>query len=144
VAKEEIEELDRKGIGAWERGDVEAFVGLFADSFVWRDWMVPEPMKSKEEARSFFSAWFTAFPDLRVKSITRVVSDDSVAAEVEFNGTHRGPLVMGDKEIAPTNKYVVGHSVYFGRFANGKIVYFSTHTDAAGMMMQMGLMPAAM
>ena len=142
MSKEEIEALDNKGIGAWERGDADAFVSLFADNFTWRDWTLPEPIKDKEGARNYFNAWFTAFPDLRIKSITRIVGDDSVARELEFNGNHRGPLVMGDKEIPPTNKYVVGRGIYFARFENGKIVGFSTHADVAGMMMQMGMMPS--
>jgi predicted ester cyclase len=142
VANEELERLDRQGIGAWERQDADAFVSLFADNFTWRDWGLPEPMKDKEAAKGYFNAWMVAFPDFRIKSITRVIGDDSVAAEIEFNGHNTGPLIVGDKEIPPTNKYVVGRGVYFARYEGGKIVAFSSHPDVAGMMMQMGLMPS--
>ena len=141
MAHEEVEKLDHQGMGAWERQDADAFVSLFAENFTWRDWTLPEPMQDKEAARNYFNAWMKAFPDFRVKSISRVIGDDSVAAEIEFNGTHRGPLVMGDKEIPPTNKYIVGHGVYFARIQDGKIVSYSTHPDIAGLMMQLGLIP---
>ena len=142
MANTELEQLDRQGMSAWEKQDAGAFVSLFADNFTWRDWTLPEPMKDKEAARNYFNAWITAFPNMRIKQLTRVVGDDSVAAEIEFTGTNSGPMVMGGNEIPPTNKYVVGRGTYFARYQGGKIVSFSTHPDVAGMMMQMGMMPA--
>jgi len=37
---------------------------------------------------------------------------------------------------------VVGRGSYIGRVKDGKIIEFRSHPDAAGMMMQLGLMPA--
>ncbi|UUL75486.1 ester cyclase [Pseudarthrobacter sp. Fe7] len=88
-------------------------------------------------------AWFSAFPDMHVKTTSRVVSDKEVAAEVEFTGTKTGPLHMGDQEIPATGRSVVGTETYFASVRDGKIVSFRAHSDVASMKAQFGLMPRA-
>lgn len=143
MSKEELERLDDQGMAAWDAHDADAWLGLFADDFVWHDWTTPEPMRDKEQARAYFDSWMKAFPDMRTKTVNRVVGDDAVAAEIEFQGTNSGPLVMGGMELPPTNKSVTGRGSYIARIRDGKIVEFSSHPDAAGMMMQLGMMPQA-
>jgi steroid delta-isomerase-like uncharacterized protein len=141
MSKEDLERIDDLGMAAWDNRAPEAFVDLFADDFVWRDLTVPEPMRSKEAARRYMQGWFTALPDMRTRTTNRVIGEDSIAAEVEFTGTNTGPLVMGGMEIPATGKSVLGRGAYFARVKDGKVVEFSSHPDAAGMMMQLGLMP---
>jgi steroid delta-isomerase-like uncharacterized protein len=141
MKKEELERLDDQGMAAWEKHDTEEWVSLFADDFVWHDWTVPEPIRNKEGARQYFQGWMTAFPDLHIKTTNRVIGDDAVASEIEFTGTNTGPMSMGGMEMPPTNKMVTGRGSYIARARNGKIVEFSSHPDAAGIMMQLGLMP---
>jgi steroid delta-isomerase-like uncharacterized protein len=141
MAHQEVERIDDQGIAAWDRRDANAVAALLAEDFVWTDLTLPEPMRTKDQARQYAQAWFTAFPDMRVKQTTRVVSDDTVAAELEFTGTNSGPMMMAGREIPPTGRSVVGRGSYFARVKDGKIVWFSTHPDVAGLMMQLGLMP---
>jgi steroid delta-isomerase-like uncharacterized protein len=138
----EIEQIDDRGMAAWDRHDVAAFVGLLAADFVWTDLTLPEPMRSRDEARQYMQAWFTAFPDMRVKQTNRVVGGDDVAGEIEFTGTNSGPMMMGGMEIPPTGRSVLGRGSYFARVEDGRIVRFSSHPDVAGLMMQLGLMPS--
>jgi len=137
----EVEQIDDQGMAAWDGHDVDAFMALLADDFVWTDLTLPEPMRTKDQARQYMRAWFTALPDMRVRQTNRVVSDDAAAAEVEFTGTNSGPMTMADREIPPTGKSVVGRGAYFARVEDGKIVQFSSHPDVAGLMMQLGFMP---
>ncbi len=139
--RSELERLDDEGISTWDRHDPEAFAGLLADDFVLEDWTVPEPIRTKEGARKYVSAWFTAFPDMSLRRLDRVVDTDSVAGEVEFTGTNSGPLAMGGMELPATNKTVRGRGTYFVKVRDGKITEFRAHPDAAGMMMQLGLIP---
>ena len=141
MSREELEQVDDRGIAAWNDHDTDAWVGLFADDFVIYDWTVADAIRDEEGARQYFNAWKTAFPDMQVKQTNRVVGDDAVASEVEFIGTNTGPMVMGGNEIPPTNKAVTGRGSYIGYVRDGKIVEFSSHPDVAGMMMQLGFMP---
>ena len=143
MSKYELEQIDDQGMAAWDKQDSDAFMDLFAQDFVWRDLTMPEEMRSGEQARQYMQGWFTACPDMRVHTTNRVIGEDSVAAEIEFTGTNTGPLVMGGMEMPATGKSVVGKGAYFARVKDGKIVEFSSHPDAAGMMVQLGLMPGA-
>ena len=141
MSREEIERLDDRGMDSWATRDAGGFAALFADAFVINDVATPEPITTRDGARAYAQAWFTAFPDLSVKQMNRIVSDDAVAAEVEFTGTNTGPMMMAGKEIPPTGKMVAGKGTYFARAENGKIVEFNSYPDIAGMMMQLGFMP---
>lgn len=143
MSQEDIERIDDLGIAAWDGHDAEAFAGLLADGFVWTDLTVPDPMRTKEEARQYTEAWFTAFPDMSIRRTNRVVSNDAVAGEIEFTGTNTGPMRIAGTEIPPTGKSVLGRGAYFAHIRDGKILRFSTHPDVAGLMMQLGLMPQA-
>jgi SnoaL-like domain len=112
----DIEQIDAQGMAAWDGHDVDAFVGLFAEEFVWTDLTLPAPMRSRDEARQYM--------------------------QVEFTGTNTGPMLMGGAEIPPTGKRVVGRGAYFARVDDGgKMVLFSSHPDVAGIMMQLELLP---
>jgi steroid delta-isomerase-like uncharacterized protein len=141
MSRDEVERIDDEGMAAWNRHDVDAFEALFAEDAVLTDLSSPEPMRGREAARAFASGWLTAFPDMNLKQTNRVIGDDAVAGEVEFTGTNSGPMVMGGKEIPPTNKTVIGRGAYFARVRGGKMVEFNAHPDIAGLMMQLGFMP---
>ena len=139
--KEELERLDDAGMSAWDTHDADAWVAIFADDFVVRDWTVPEPIRDKDGLRAYFNTWLGAFPDMHVKQIARVIGEDAVAAELEFSGTNTGAMNMGGMEMPPTGRSIVGRGSYIAHVRDGKVVEFSSHPDAAGVMMQLGLMP---
>ena len=99
MSKQELERIDDLGIGAWDNHKPDAFAELFADEFVLRDSTVPEPIRTRDAAAAYVQAWFTAFPDMRVRRTNRVIGEDSVAGEIEFTGTNTGPLAMGGMEL---------------------------------------------
>ena len=141
MTKDELKRIDDQGLAAWDKHDGDAFVNMLADDFVWYDWATPQPIRDKQAAKAFFDAWMTAFPDMHTRRINQVVGDDAVASELEFIGTNTGPMNMGGQSIPPTQKKVTGRGDYFARIRDGKIVEFRTHSDVAGLMMQMGMMP---
>jgi len=143
MSKRDLELLDDLGIGAWDNHKPDAFVELFADDFVLRDSTVPEPIRTREAAAAYVQTWLTAFPDMRVRRTNRVIGEDSVAGEIEFTGTNTGPLSMGGMQLPATGKSVVGRGAYFVKVKDGKVTDFSSHPDAAGLMVQLGLMPQA-
>ncbi|MFC7847095.1 ester cyclase [Arthrobacter sp. NPDC057388] len=141
MSRAEVEEIDDRGMAAWDQHDTAAFAGLLADDFTFEDVMAPEPFHTREQVKAYMEAWFEAFPDMHARSTRRVVSEDEVAGEIEFTGTNTGPLHMGDKEIPATGKSVTGTGTYFASIRDGKIVSFRAHPDVASMMGQLGLMP---
>jgi steroid delta-isomerase-like uncharacterized protein len=139
----EVQRLDEQGMAAWDQHEVDAFVDLFADDLTFSDVTLPEALHSKDQLREYMGTWFTAFPDMRISSVNRVVSEDAVAAEVEFTATNTGPFVVGGMEMPATGKSVRGTGTYFASVRDGKIASFSAHPDVAGMMAQLGMSPGA-
>jgi steroid delta-isomerase-like uncharacterized protein len=135
--------LDEEEIAAWNAHDVDRAAAIFSDDVVWVDTSSPQPLNGKDAIRQYLQGWFSAFPDITITVKNRVVTEDQVAAELEFVGTNSGPLQFapGAPAIPATGKKVNGKGTYFVRFKDGKPVEVHSYPDAAGMMMQLGLMP---
>lgn len=140
--EEELARLDDAGMRAWNAHDADALLGLFAEDFVWRDVAVPEPITTADGLREYMDTWFTAFPDMTARTTNRIIGHDSVAVEMEFTGTHTGPMRMGDAELPATGVSVVGHGSYLLRVRDGKGVEFSSYPDLAGLLQQLGVLTA--
>ena len=135
--------VDEENIAAWNAHDVDRFLAIVSDDIMWQDVGDPQPFQGKEAVRQYIQGWFSAFPDMKVNVKNRVVTEDQIAAEVEFTGTNSGALLLapGMPRIPPTGKTVNAKGTYFVRVKDGKAVEVHTYPDAAGMMMQLGLMP---
>ena len=142
MTRAQLTALDDAGMRAWDTHDADALLALFADGFVWNDVAAPEPITTASGLRDYMDTWFTAFPDMRARTVNRVVGDGSVAAELEFTGTHTGPLRMGDTELPATGVSVVGRGTYFLRARGGKVVEFNSDPDLVGLLVQLGMMTA--
>ncbi|OKI73954.1 ester cyclase [Micromonospora sp. CB01531] len=143
IDREALERLDDARLAAWDTHRIDAFVDLLADDFVLRDTTVGAPITTRAGAREYVEAWLTALPDMRIRRTSRLVDDDdgAVAAEVEFTGTHTGPMAVGSTQVPPTGRTVVGRGAYFARVKDGRFVELSIHPDLAGIMTQLDLMP---
>jgi steroid delta-isomerase-like uncharacterized protein len=132
---------DEEEIAAWNAHDVERALAVFPDNVVWLDTGSPQAM-NKDAIRQYLQGWFSAFPDIKITVTNRVVTEDQVAAELDFTGTNSGPLQLGPGATIPaTGRTVHGKGTYFVRYQDGKPVEVHSYPDLAGMMMQLGLMP---
>jgi len=135
--------LDEKNFEAWNAHDIDGSLALYSDDIVWQDVGIPEPLRGKEAVRQYIQGWFSAFPDIKLTVKNRVVSEDQVAGELEWNGTQSGPLQLGPgtPALPATGKKVTGKGTYFVRVKDNKAAEVHTYPDTAGLMMQLGLMP---
>ncbi len=137
----EVLKLHNDVMDAWNRHDTKKFLTYVDENVVWQDISNPGPLRGKSSAEEFFNNWKTAFPDLKIKPQSPVISGDNIAVELEFTGTNTGSLRVGDQpEIPATNKKVSNRGCYFGKVRNGKFVEVHTYPDLAGMMQQLGVM----
>ncbi len=143
MSKREVEELNAKMVKTWNDHDIDACAALCSDDVVWSDLNNPEPYRGKEGVRNFMGGWVRAFPDFHIDIKNSVATDDCIAVEVTFRGTNTGSMKMGPQapEIPATGKKVSSRGAYFATFRGGKAVDVRTYPDAAGMMIQLGLMP---
>ena len=78
------------------------------------------------------------FPDLECHVEDMTADGDKVWARVRLTGTHQGEF-MG---VAPTGNRVEFDVIDIGRFEGGKGVEHWGVSDAMGLMMQIGAIPA--
>ena len=143
MSVQENTRLDEEFLAAWDAHNPDRALALLSDDAVWQDVTNPEPMHGKDAIRPYLQSWFTAFPDMRTSTKNRLVTEDQVAAEVEFTGTNSGPMQMapGAPAIPATGRKVTGQGVYFLCIQNGKVVAVHSYPNVAGLMMQLGLIP---
>jgi steroid delta-isomerase-like uncharacterized protein len=95
------------------------------------------PIYGLEAFRQFGSAYFNAFPDLRITPEDLIAEEDKVTMRYSWRGTHKSEL-MG---IAPTGKYVTTSGISILRIADGKIAEQWDSFDNLSMLQQLGVIP---
>jgi len=122
--------------------DPAALAGLFADDATGWDVVMPAAVKGPKAISEYFRGQFKTFPDANIKTVSTIEGGDSVATEIEWTGTQKGPIEMpGMPTIPPTNRKVSGRGVIVSRSKNGKVTSFSVYYDTGSMMQQLGLGP---
>jgi ketosteroid isomerase-like protein len=97
--------------------------------------------RGREAIGGFGRAWDRAFTGGR-HTIRNVVEEgEGVVVEVGWTGTHAGPLVTPQGEIAATDRAVsLGH-VLVVRVADNLVASTHVYLDMLGLMSQLGLVP---
>ena len=81
---------------------------------------------------------FAAFPDLHCTLQGTLTEDDRVMTLSTWTGTHRGEF-MG---IPATGRSVAVEAWTIDRYCDGRLVESRIIMDVAGMLMQLGVIPA--
>jgi steroid delta-isomerase-like uncharacterized protein len=85
--------------------------------------------------------WKSAFPDLKT-TITRAYTfGDRVIVELEWEGTHSGPLEVTYGVMAPTHRRVRLNAVVLFSVKQGKIVESRNYFDVLTVLGQLGVSP---
>jgi predicted ester cyclase len=97
------------------------------------------PPVSVDEWAGMGEMMYAAFPDARHTIDETLEIGDRVVLRGRFSGTHTGEL-MG---LAPTGKEIAITFMNLDRFAGGKLIEHRAEVDMAGLMQQLGAIPAA-
>jgi steroid delta-isomerase-like uncharacterized protein len=129
----------RRLVEEWQSGHRrEVGEELLADDFV--DSAHPAgPGMAKPNALDWWDKTFRAFPDLSAEIKHMVAEGDLVATYKTFNGTHAGEF-MG---MPPTGRSATFDAFDLMRLRSGKVVDHWVILDVAGLMRQLGGMPAS-
>ena len=138
-----ISQLFDQLLDAWNRHDAKSAAKFYDENIVWKDYSMPEPFTGIEGATRVFKMWDTAFPDFKIRVLNKLVGEDMIAFQMEFTGTHTGPLEFPDMQIPATHKKVTGTDANFLKFRNGKLYEVHDYPDVQGMMAQLELQTIA-
>lgn len=137
MSTEDNKQLARRFVEEWNRGNREGVYAFFSPDFVAHN---PQPGEepNTEGTKRFLGWFFDAFPDSHLTLENLVAEGDLVAEQGILTGTHQGSFLG----IPPTGKKV--RVAYFDvhRFKDGKIIEGWHLEDTAGLLRQIGAMPA--
>ena len=94
----------------------------------------------REGFKQYFTAFHTAFPDLRYSIDDEFGEGEKVVQRVTGNGTMKGEFAG----MPATGKHAVWSEIHITHFANGKVMEHWGTIDQAGMMAQLGVSPEPM
>jgi steroid delta-isomerase-like uncharacterized protein len=136
-------ELVRAHDDYWNKGDKDSFVANFTESceITTSGGLV---LRGLAGAEIFWEAWHGAFPDTHLTIRDIFGTDNQVATEATFEGTHTGTLHTPDgSQIPPTGKHVSAPYVAIFTLQGDKIAAKHLYFDQVELLTQLGLMAAS-
>ncbi len=134
------EETIHKSLEALNKHDAPGFAVTYAPATTVLDPQYDEPLAGRDAVRKDIEDLVRAFPDLQASVKTLLAQGDTYAAEIAFNGTHKGPFAGPDGELPATNRRVEFRGTMIGRVdKEGLVVEERRYFDLAGLMGQLGL-----
>jgi predicted ester cyclase len=96
-------------------------------------------LRGRDAVAGYMQAMWTAFPDGVIAFTSTLLSDSGAAVEIEFTGTHTGPLASPEGTIPPTGRKVRLQSASILQIRDGLIASEHVYLDPAQMAAQLGL-----
>jgi steroid delta-isomerase-like uncharacterized protein len=127
-------ELVRRSFDLFNRGDIDACVGLLRPDFVANIAGAPEPALGRDPWKQNALMFHAAFPDLRAEIEDIFGAGDRVAIRLTFRGTHRGAFFG----LPATGRAVMFSSVEIYRVAGDQLAEEWVSPDVTSLMRQLG------
>jgi steroid delta-isomerase-like uncharacterized protein len=123
---------------AWSGRDLDAFAPLCDPDVHYEDPLTPEPLTGAGAIATRAALLWGAFPDARLQPTgPRLTDGTHASAPAKLLGTHRGPLAG----LAPTQRFVVVHVVFFAELREGRLLRVRAFFDAYGAAVALGVLP---
>lgn len=130
-------ELLDRWVGTFNEGTPEAFEAQMASNSVSEEIGTGRRM-NVSEATASAKAWRAAFPNARGVIENRVLAGNQAVGEIIWRGTNTGSL----NGMPPTGKSVEVRAVAILTEEGGKMARVRHYIDVAGMLTQLGVLPA--
>jgi steroid delta-isomerase-like uncharacterized protein len=123
---------------AWSGRDPSAFGPLCHPDVHYEDPLLAEPLRGTDAIARRAARLWAAFPDARLHPTgPRLTDGTHASAPAKLLGTHREPL----DGIAPTNRFVVVHVVFFAELRDDRLYRVRAFFDAYGAAVTLGILP---
>lgn len=134
-SRDKSTDLVQKQYAAWNAHDADQVASFYTDDVVYEDVAFGLKAQGRAELRKVAADFFVSIPDLKLEVVSHMETGNRGSVEWVFSGTDVGLYKTGKKFS------VRGASVYElrgGKFASNRDYY-----DAASIMRQVGVLPAA-
>lgn len=133
-------ELGKRHLDAYNNDNWDLYKADLADNVKYEEVATRTTATGKDQYVETVRRWKKGFPDTKAKILTQFSAGDTVISEVEWTGTHSGPLDSPFGTIPPTNSRGSVRAVLVTRFANGKITEVRHYFDIMTILAQTGVL----
>jgi len=135
-------EAARGTIQAFNERDWNRFRALLAPNSVYDEVGTGRKMTGRDEVIRAARGWTEAFSDMRGEIRNTTAVKDTVVLQVDFTGTHDGPLPGPDGPIDPTRKKATTRCCQILRVSdNGLVVENRNYFDMLGLLQAIEAIP---
>jgi steroid delta-isomerase-like uncharacterized protein len=136
MSEQEHLQASRQAFAALNAHDLECFVGMLDEAFVWESDTLPNPIAGREAAQCIMQIYYRAFPDLHITIEEELASGSFVIARWNAVGTQQGRFLA----LAPTNRRAKVHGCSIAEFKDGRVVHLWTYWDTGFLLQQLGVL----
>ena len=141
LTADELSKVAHDQIDAFNKGDWELMRAILASDARYEEFGTERKVEGPEKIVELFKSWKTAFPDVVGTVTSSVASGNKVALEVNWKGTHTGPLTTAQGTIAASGKLQETPGAVFFTFEGNKIKSSRQYFDSLTLMKQIGAQP---
>lgn len=141
ITVEKMKEIFGKLQKAFLQGDWKTYKQLLSDRPIYEEEATGRRVTGADEIINAIEPWRRAFPDLDQKVKEIIATGDALVAEVEWSGTHKGPLAGPFGTIPATNRYGKTPAVMVVRFDGERVREMRHYFDLLTLLRQIGVAP---
>ncbi|MFI6402116.1 nuclear transport factor 2 family protein [Streptomyces sp. NPDC050548] len=135
------EEIVRKAYQTAEVKDIEGWLDAFTEDGTFTDESVGVTYRGRDRAFPVEN-YGRAFPDMHRELYQVYVSGDVVVVQLALQGTHDGPLSLGDGTLQPTGNRMDAPCCDVFELVDGKIKRFDCYPSGTVILAQLGVLGA--
>jgi ketosteroid isomerase-like protein len=122
-----------------EKKDIDGFVAAFTEDGTFTDNSINVTYRGRGIGETVVN-YAKAFPDMHRELYDVYSVDNIVCVQLALQGTHKGPLKMGENMIAPTGKRMDGPCADVFELVDGKIHRFDCYPSGTVILTQLGVL----
>jgi steroid delta-isomerase-like uncharacterized protein len=134
-------DIIKKHLAAMSSGNWSEYRNTLAPDAVYEEVPSLERVVGTERFVTSVQRWKTAFPDLKTSISRGYTIGDRVIVELEWEGSHSGPLEGTFGTLAPTHRRVRVNAIVLFSVKQSKIVECRNYFDVLTVLSQLGVTP---
>ena len=135
------EQIIRTAYQIAEDKDIEGWLAAFTDAGTFTDESIGVTYRGRDRALPVEN-YARAFPDMHRELYRVYVTGDIVVVQLALQGTHHGPLSLGDGTLEPTGKRMDAPCCDVFELVDGKIERFDCYPSGTVILTQLGVLGA--
>jgi steroid delta-isomerase-like uncharacterized protein len=138
VSQHQLIDIAKTPLLAFNDKNWDAVKAGISPDFVYDEVATHRKVQGTDQTIAVWQGWAAAFPDARATFLREVAGGNTVVFEVNWKGTHKGPLQTPEGAIAPTGKRMDVRACMVVEVADDKARMHTHYFDMGTLLQQIG------